>query len=260
MPKKTQGNNRLMTTSKPLQTFLTKLYKSSGWALFTMFTWELVEEGLENLIAYLISSAFVIFIAKILSTLAIVISTQGIKVVAKTYLFPFFKKIIYKEGNDKVEKIKNFFKLLWANKKTLTGIASASVATLSGTGVIDISTLPELVIDGFNITPILYYGALLVLALIGITGKGFETIKQFFDRKAIEKTQAEQKAILKEAKKEIANEQKVANQTQAQQEKAEAKKLAEEQAKKEKEKADAEHRAKVEQAKAQLIADAQKSK
>ena len=129
--------------------------------------------------------------------------------------------------------------------------------TLSGTGVIDVNSMPELAVGGFNITPIIFYGVLLVLAIIGISGKGFETIKTYAERIAKEKADKQEKAIIKEAKAELKAEQKLANQTQAQKEKETAKKEAEDKAKAEKEKADAEHKAKVEEAKAKILAEKQ---
>ena len=103
----------------------------------------------------------------------------------------------------------------------------------------------------------MYYGVLLILAVIGVSGKGFESIKTYLERIAGEKAEKQEKAIMKEAEAEIKAEQKLANQTQAQQEKAQAKAEAEAQAKAEKEKADAEHKALVEQAKAKILAEKQ---
>ena len=151
-------------------------------------------------------------------------------------------------------KIKKFFTWIFANKKTLIGTLSASVMTLSGTGVIDVSALPDLTIKGFNFTPVIYYGVLVVLALFGVFGKGLEKIEDFFARIKGVKAEKEQNAIVKQAQKEIKAEQKVANLKQAEQEKLQAKKYAEEKAKAEKDKADAEYRAKVEKAKAELKA------
>jgi hypothetical protein len=234
-----------------------KLFSGSGWALFTMFVWEMVEELLENCIAYALSSAVAIFVTKALSTLFIITATQGIKVSIKRFLIPFFKNLTYKEGLDKMSKVKSFFTWLWCNKKTLIGTASVAVAGLSGTGVIDVKTLPALVVGGFNLTPFIYYGCLAVLALLGVFGVGIEKIEVFFNRVGLIKAQKAEAKIVKEAKKELKAEQKQANQTQAQKEKEDAKKLAEEQAKAEKAKADAEHKAKIEQAKAKLVAEQQ---
>lgn len=240
---------------KPKRTLSQRLFSGSGWALFTMFVWELVEEALENLIAYALSSAVALFITKALSTLAIITATQGIKVSLKRFLLPFFREITYKEGKDKMSKIKAFFTWIWCNKKTLLGTASMAVMTLSGTQVIDVNGLPALVVGGLNITPIIYYACLAVLALIGVFGKGLESIKTFFERVGLIKAQKEEKAILKEAQKEIDAETKKANQTQAEQEKEQAKNEKQKAEAEAKAKAEAEHRAKVEEAKAKLIAE-----
>lgn len=240
-----------------MKTLCKKLFSGSGWALFTMFVWELVEEALEGLIAYCLSSAVAIFVTKALSTLFIITATQGIKVSIKRFLIPLFKNLTYREGHDKMSKLKSFFTWIWCNKKTLIGTASVAVTTLSGTGVIDVNSLPSLNIGGFNITPIIYYGCLAVLALLGVFGVGIEKIEDFFKRVGLIKEQKAEEKIIKEAKKELKAEQKQANQTQAQKEKEDAKRIAEEQAKAEKEKADAEHKAKVEEAKAKLIAEQQ---
>lgn len=243
-----------MTAQKPLWK---KLFSGSGWTLFTVFIWELMEEGLEELIAFAITNALAVFITKALSTVVIITMTQGLKILLKN----FVKKLTYKEGNDKMTKVKKFFsfigkgfKWVFANKKSLTGIASGAVMTLCGTGVIDVNTLPALDVSGFNITPVLFYGVLLLLAIIGVSGKGFESIKTYLERIAGEKAVKQENAIIKEAQAELKAEQKLANQTQAQKEKDDAKKLAEEKAKAEKAKADAEHKAKVQQAKAKILA------
>lgn len=243
---------------KKLQTIFSKLFSGSGWALFTMFVWEMVEELLENLIAFALSSAVAIFVTKALSTLVIITATQGIKVSVKRFLFPFFKKLIYREGNDKVSKIKQFFQWIYANKKTLIGTIAGAVTTLSGTGVINISGLPALNIGSFNLTPVIYYGALLALTLLGVFGKGVESIAEFFERIGLIKAEKEQNAIIKQAQKEIKAEEKIANRTQTETDKEQARKDAEEKAKAEKAKADAEYRTKVEQAKAKLKAEAEK--
>lgn len=235
------------------KTLLSKLFAGSGWALFTMFVWELVEEGIENIIALVLSSAVALLAVKALSTLAIITTTQGIKVAIKRFLLPFIKKLTYKEGNDKMSKIKSFFVWLWCNKKTLTGTASSAVMTLSGTGVIDISTLPILNIDGLNVTPIIYYGCLAILSIVGMFGKGLENIKEFFERVGFLKEKKTENAILKEAGKELKKEQKLANQTQAEQEKAKLKAEQDARIKAENEKLEAEKKAKIEEAKQRLI-------
>ena len=239
---------------KPHKTLSQKLFSGSLWALFTMFVWELVEEGLEQLIAFCISEVIALFFVKALSALAIIGFTQGIKVCLKRFLVPVVKKITYKEGHDKMSKIKKFFTWIWCNKKSLIGVLSATAVGLSGTGVIPVDELPALPINGVNITPYIYYALLCVLTLIGVFGCGFEKIEEFFARIGLIKAEKEQKAIEKEAAKEIAEEQKKATQSQAEKEKAEAKAEAERLAQEEKEKAEAEHRAKVDEAKQKLLA------
>lgn len=243
------------------KTFWRKLFSSGGWAFFVMFVWELVEEVLENLIALALSSAFAVFLAKALSTLAIVTATTGIKKMIYRFLFPFFKKLFYKEGNDKMEKLKKFWSWIVANKCTLLGIGTGAVVAVSGAGVIDVNSFPALVIGSVNITPILYY---LVLGVLTIVASFFpETVEKFKARIAEKKAEKEQKANLKAqikeqkaiekiAEKEFVAEEKQATQTQAEKEKAEAKRLAAEKARLEKEKAEKEYRAKIELAKAEL--------
>lgn len=233
---------------------LKKLFTGGGWTLFTLFIWEMMEEVIEESIAFGISA----FFANAISTLVVI----GITQITKKGLIAIFKPIVksftYKEGKDKMSKIKKFFTWLWSNKKTLTGVASTAVISLSGTGVIDVTALPELAVGGFNITPILYYGVLLVLACIGVFGKGLESIKEYAERISAKKAEKAEKAIVKEAKAELKAEQKLANQTQAQQEKATAKEEAKKLADAEKQKAEAEHKAKVEEAKAKILAEANK--
>lgn len=235
-----------------IKTFGRKFVSSSGWAFFVMFVWELVEELLENLIAIGVSSVAAVFVAKALSTFAIISATTGIKSAIKKFLFPFFKKLFYKEGNDKMEKFKKFLSWLNANKCTLLGIGTGALVAVSGAGVIDVDSFPALVIGSVNITPILYY---LILGVLAVVSSFFpETIEKFKARIAEKKAEKEQKSIVKEAKKQLIAEEKLANQTQAQAEKAQAKAEADAIAKAEKEKADAEHKAKVELAKAELKA------
>lgn len=263
------------TSSTPKQTWKQRLLKGSGWTFLSVFVWELMEEGLENLIAFAITSAVVAFATK---ALAVVFTTQLIKVSLKKigkWLMPIIKSITYKEGNDKMQKVKNFFALIgsktksfftwiFSNKKTLSGIASGVVMTLSSTGVIDVNALPELPVNGFNVTPIIYYSALLVVALIGVCGKGFESVKDFFARVTAKK---EAKAIAKEVKKvnkvaqaEYKAEKKLDSQKQVDNEKAKAKAEAKEKARLEKEQADAAFRQKVDAVKAQIKAETNANK
>lgn len=218
-------------------------------SFFTYFAIELVEEVLEELIVMEISS----LILKFLSTFLFVSISTGAKMGFKA----FIKRITYKEGNDKVAKIKQIFSWLFANKCTLLGIAGGALTVVSGVGIIDVESLPELVIAGHNITPLLYYSVLGILTIICSFFP--ETIEKYKERIAEVKAEKEAKAIEKEAEKELANEEKLANQTQAEQEKAQAKAEAEQKAQEEKAQAEAEHRAKVEAAKAKLLEEKAKA-
>lgn len=249
----------MQRNQKPQKSIWDKLFSGSWWALFTMFVWELVEEGLESLIAFCVSEVVTIFVVKALSTLAIIGITQGIKVCIKRFLTPLVKTLTYKEGFDKMNKIKQFFTWLWCNKKTLIGTAATAVAGLSATNVIPADQLPALDVYGINITPFIYYACLAILALLGVFGVGIEKVEDFFNRMGLIKAKKEEKAIEKEAAKEIAEEEKKANQTQAQQEKAAAKAQAEAELRAKQEQEQAEHRAKVEAAKEKLLAEKNKA-
>lgn len=214
---------------------------------------EVVEEMLEELIAWGVSNVLTFVITKFFSAILVFFGTQLIKSVIKRII----KKITYKEGNDKVEKLKSVFKWLYANKCTLGGIVLGGVTAVSGAGVIDVTSFPPLIVGTLNLTPFIYYGVIGVL--IAVCAFFPETWEKFQTRIAQAKAEKEQKAIKKEAKKELADEQKLANQTQAQKEKEDAKKQAEELARAEKEKAEKEHRAKVEKAKAEIIAQNNKT-
>ena len=214
---------------------------------------ELVEELLEELIAWGITNCLTWAITKALSAIIVVSLTQVVKIFIKKII----KRITYKEGNDKVSKLKEFFKWIYANKCTIGGVALGGLTVVSGAGVIDVNSFPELLIGSFNITPLLYYGIIGILTIICTFFP--ETWEKFIARINARKAEKETKAIEKEAKKEIAEAEKLANQTQAEAEKAQLKAEEEKKAQAEKEKAEAEHRAKVESAKAKLLADKQKS-
>lgn len=216
-------------------------------SFFTYFAIELVEEFLEDLIVFEISN----LILKFLSTFVVVSLSTGTKMTIKALV----KQVTYKEGYDKVDKIKLFFSWLNANKCTIGSIVLAPLMVLSGSGVIDVASLPELTIGSFNVTPLLYYTVL----GIGFVVCAFfpEKIEEY--KKRIEEANAkkEQASIEKEAKKELKAEEKLANQTQAEQEKAKAKEELNAKIKAEKERLEAERKARVEEAKAKLKAEAE---
>ena len=113
-----------MTCTCKRKGFLHKLFHGSGNAVFALFVWELIEEALENAIAYFISWGLAIFAIKVVSTIGIIVATQGVKTGIKRFLFPFIKTLTYKEGNDKMSKLvaglKNYWTLVWGNKITGT--------------------------------------------------------------------------------------------------------------------------------------------
>lgn len=249
--------------NKPQKSIWKKLFSGGWWALFTMFIWELIEEGLESLIAFCISEVIALFIVKAVSTLVIIGATQGVKVCIRRFLTPVVKTLTYKGGHDKMSKIKKFFTWLFANKKSLLGTLVGAVGATAGIAASwTIESLPTIMVKDFNAAPIIYTAVCVILFILnelGVSGKGFESIKTFFERIEQVKLAKEEKAIVKEAKKELVVEQKRANQTQAEQEKAKAKADAVANATAEREKAEADHRAKVEAAKAKLLAERNKS-
>lgn len=231
------------------------LFQGSGLTFFVVFVMEMIEEGLENLIALSISAVF--------STILLVFATQlaklGIKKLIKL-IVPFVKQLIYKEGNDKMKWLKNVFAWIRYNWKSLVGTTASAISGIVTTIAVNadvLFALPALSIFGFNLTPII--AGLLVFAGVelGVICKGFETIAKAKERVAVEKEEKKAKAIVKEAKKELKAEEKLANQTQTQKEKDEAKKIAKEKADAEKAKAEQEHRAELDKAKAKLRAENQ---
>lgn len=214
---------------------------------------ELVEELLEEMIAWGITNVITWAITKALSAVIVVFFTQTTKLVMKK----FIKYYTYKEGNDKMNKLKKFFSWVNANKCTIGGIATGALTVVSGAGVIDVTAFPELLIGSFNLTPVLYYGALGILTIVCSFFP--ETIEKFAKRiaekNAVKEEKAnakiadkQQKAIEKEAKAELEAEKKKATESKAEAEKTKAK-----------EEAEKAHRAKVEEAKAKIIAQANKN-
>lgn len=101
---------------------------TSGGITLGVFSWELLEEVLENVIALGISSAI-----SALSTYILICITQGVKLGVKKLikvLFPLIKQLIYKEGNDKMKMLRNYWTKVWGNKitGTLSAVPFATVA------------------------------------------------------------------------------------------------------------------------------------
>lgn len=107
-----------MTCTCKRKGFLHKLFHGTGTAFFALFVWEIIEEAIENAIAYLITWGLTLFAIKVISTIGIVIGTQGVKSLIKKFLFPFIKTLTYKEGSDKMNIVKKYLTMIWGNKFT----------------------------------------------------------------------------------------------------------------------------------------------
>lgn len=164
--------------------FSFKWLLASGGTAVTVFSWELIEEGLENIIALGISS----FIA-VLSTVLLVFATQGFKLVTKKlikFLFPIVKQLIYKEGNDKMTMLKNYWTKVWGNK--ITGTLSA----------VPFATVAYFAFDFANVgLTILAVALAFILAYNIAIFFGGETLKQIQDRLAQGRLTKEEKAKAK---------------------------------------------------------------
>lgn len=157
---------------------------ASGGTAVTVFSWELLEEALENVIALGISSAIAV-----LSTFLLVFFTQGIKIGVKKaikFLFPIIKAKIYREGDDKMQMIKNYWTKVWGNK--ITGTLSA----------VPFATVAYYAFDFANIwlTIIAVVVAFILAYNIAIFFGG-ETLAQIQDRIAKAKLTKEEKANVK---------------------------------------------------------------
>lgn len=182
----------------------------NGDMFLALFLSEMFEEALEDFIAWGISS----MVSKVLNVLFLVGLTQGTKLFIKRIA----KTITYKEGHDKMAKIKQFFakmkkviteNVVWSNKLTISGILSTSFMLLEGTDVINvIATLPELTVYGFNVMPYVVYLALGLLSIFGIGKQGFESVKTYLARVHAKDEVKAQKIAEKEYNKEIAAQEK----------------------------------------------------
>lgn len=203
--------------------------------------YEFLEEILEILIENLIVTSISLFLLKILTSLIAVTSIHATMFGIKR----FVAKFTYKKGNDKMSKIKKFFKWIYSNKKTLLGTVSAlatSVGCAYATygGYFDF--LPTLYIGSFDAMTVIVGLVCFVLAELGVTGKGFESIQTFGERVKKLAEEKHKNDILKLAKKELKAEEKAKAKKVEQAEKERLKaeeqvKLAQKQAQEEREKA-----------------------
>lgn len=223
-----------------------KIATGSLGTFFTLLVGELLEEAIEEAISWSLTKLTFWFFSSVL----IVTLTQTTKIIIKKVI----KMVTYKEGDDKMDKLKKFLSFINRNKCTLGGIATGAVVVATGAGGIDANSLPALEINGFNITPILYY--LLIGVLVIVLTFFPETEKLFNARKEAESAVKAEEAIEKEAQKQIADaekqkkeEEKLAQKQLEEEEKA--KKEAEEQA--QKIQAEAERQARIDAIKKDLM-------
>ena len=181
-----------------------EMLSGSGLTFTVVFAMEMIEEGLENLIALGISTLF--------STVLLVCITQltklGLKRLIKL-LMPFVKRLIYKEGNDKVKLLKDYWTKVWGNKITGTSV---------GIGFAGISFFQTLIPFAHHC----WWIALIVFVVFFNLGIFFggETLNQIQERLAQATLRKEEQEILKEAKKKLAQMNKEATQTEADRQKA----------------------------------------
>lgn len=188
-------------------THIKDLLDGSGLTFIVVFVMEMIEEGLENLIALGIST--------LCSTILLVCFTQAAKLGIKKLIkliMPFAKTLIYKEGNDKMKLLKNYWTRVWGNKITGTSIG------LGFAGISYFQTLIPLATHCLWIALIVF----VVFFNLGIFFGG-ETLKQIEERLAESVLTKEQNSIRKDAKKKFAQMMKEEAQSEAEKQKAEAK-------------------------------------
>lgn len=181
-----------------------------------LLTYEVIEELLEESIAWAITT----IAAKAISFIVVVLLTQTTKVTAKglakgiaVLLKPIVKKITYKAGNDKVDKIRRIYKTMKnavakfiafvvRNKKSISSTLVALVGSLGAGGF----TGGGMLFGGVQLPMYAYYliGAAVAVVMfalteMGIAAKGFENQKEYDERIAKEDAEKAEKKALKEA-------------------------------------------------------------
>lgn len=181
-----------------------------------LLTYEVIEELLEEAIAWTITT----IATRAISFVIVVLLTQTTKVTVKglakgltILLKPVVKKITYRAGNDKVEKIRRiyktmknavakFFAFVVRNKKSIT---STVVSLLSSVGA-GVGADGAIVFFGVTLPEYAYYliaaGVAIVMFAfteLGIAAKGWENQKEYDERLAKEQAEKDEKKALKEA-------------------------------------------------------------
>lgn len=158
--------------------------------------------------------------ARAISFIVVVLLTQTTKVTVKglakgltVLLKPLVKKITYKAGNDKVDKIRRIYKTMKnavakfiafvvRNKKSISSTLVALVGSLGAGGF----TGGGMLFGGVQLPMYAYYliGAAVAIVMfalteMGIAAKGFENQKEYDERIAKEESEKAEKKALKEA-------------------------------------------------------------
>ena len=119
------------------------------------------------------------------------------------YLFRRGAKRMENKENKFVKTVKNAFKWIWYNKKSIIGSIFAigsGVATVIVTNSDKIAELPKLEFLGLNFTALIF-GVLVFAGIeVGVVGKGFETIAQAIERIGVQNQLKEQNKAEKERK------------------------------------------------------------
>lgn len=227
-----------------------KIATGSLGAFFTLLLGELLEECIEDAIAW----SFTKITFWLISSVTVVVLTQTTKMAIKKVI----KMLTYREGDDKMDKLKKILSFLNANKCTIGGIATGALTVATGVGGIDVKNLPPIDIAGVNVTPFVYYTLLGVLTFACSFMP--ESVKRYKERVAQEKKVKQIEADELKAKKEVAEAEKQAKEEIKLAEKriAEEKKQAEEAEKAQKKaQEEAEKNARIERIKEELIKKAQ---
>lgn len=223
-----------------------------------LLTYEVIEELLEESIAWAITT----IAARAISFLVVVLLTQSTKVTIKglakgltVLLKPLVKKITYRAGNDKIDKIRRIYKTMKnavakfiafvvRNKKSILATTTAFLASIGVGGAVDTG----MIFAGVELPKYAFYLVALGVAIfmfvptfIGIKGAGIETQQEYDDRlKKEEEAKAEKKALKEAEAKAKAEQEEILALAKAE----EQKKLEEEQAKQAKLQAEQEERRK----------------
>lgn len=159
-----------------------------GWTFFIALIMELFEETIEETIAI----GIVIIIDKAVSTLLVV----GLAQTGKLLIKRLIKTITYKEGNDKVKFLKNYFTLAWGNKVTGT------TAGILGGGLVWFQSLVP------QVAGVWYYSLIAFIVIYNFSIIfGGENLSQILDRFAQKTLKKEEYSKIKAAEqkaKEIA--------------------------------------------------------